>query len=57
MSERRGIGVLGALGLIFVTLKLIGVTNWSWWVVTLPFYGVPLLIVLLAGLLVLTENN
>ena len=32
-----GIGVLGVLCIVFVTLKLIGVINWSWWWVTLPF--------------------
>ena len=34
--------IFGILGLIFVTLKLaeIGaVASWSWWLVTLPFYG------------------
>ena len=25
------IGFLGLLGLIFITLKLIGVIAWSWW--------------------------
>ncbi len=34
-----GIGILGLLGLVFVTLKLCGVINWSWWWVTLPFWG------------------
>jgi hypothetical protein len=33
------IGILGYLGLIFVTLKLVGVITWSWWLVTLPFWG------------------
>lgn len=34
--------IFGILGLIFVTLKLAGigtVASWSWWLVTLPFYG------------------
>ena len=35
-----GIGVLTILGLIFITLKLCNVINWSWWYVTLPFWGV-----------------
>lgn len=37
-----GIGVFGLLGIVFVTLKLFGVTEvaqWSWWWVTLPFWG------------------
>ena len=40
MSESSGgIGVLGLLGVVFVTLKLCGVINWSWWWVTAPFWG------------------
>lgn len=34
-----GIGVLGLLGVLFVGLKLTGFINWSWWLVTLPFWG------------------
>lgn len=33
------IGPVGLLGLIFVTLKLCSVITWSWWWVTLPFWG------------------
>lgn len=29
----------GVLCLIFVTLKLIGIISWSWWLVLLPLYG------------------
>ncbi len=38
-SSSGGIGVLGVLGVVFVVLKLIGAINWSWWWVTLPFWG------------------
>jgi predicted ferric reductase len=38
-SGGGGIGVLGLLGVVFVTLKLCGVINWSWWWVTCPFWG------------------
>jgi hypothetical protein len=31
--------ILGLLGVAFVVLKLVGVINWSWWWVTLPFWG------------------
>lgn len=34
-----GIGVLGLLGVCFVVLKLMGYIAWSWWLVTLPFWG------------------
>ena len=35
----NGIGVLGLLGVLFVALKLTGYIDWSWWWVTLPFWG------------------
>ena len=31
--------MLSALGLMFVGLKLTGYIDWSWWLVTLPFWG------------------
>lgn len=34
-----GIGILGLLGVLFVALKLTDVITWSWWYVTLPFWG------------------
>lgn len=38
-AGNNGIGLATVLGLIFVTLKLCGVIDWSWWWVTLPFWG------------------
>lgn len=35
----NGIGVFGLLGVLFVGLKLCDVIDWSWWLVTLPFWG------------------
>ena len=35
-STSRGISVTGVLQIIFIVLKLIGVIDWSWWVVFLP---------------------
>jgi hypothetical protein len=34
-----GISVLSLLGVSFVILKLTGYIDWSWWYVTLPFWG------------------
>lgn len=31
--------IIGALGVLFVGLKLTGYIDWSWWLVTLPFWG------------------
>lgn len=47
-SNSGGIGILGLLGVVFVVLKLVGVIDWSWWWVTVPFWGA-----LAAGLAIL----
>lgn len=39
VEVRPAFPLLGILGIVFVTLKLCGVINWSWWWVLLPFYG------------------
>jgi len=38
-TNSSGIGVVGLLGVAFVVLKLTGYITWSWWWVTLPFWG------------------
>ena len=43
-----GISFLGLLGIIFITLKLCGVIEWSWWLVLLPLYGPFAVVVALA---------
>ncbi len=48
-NSRTGseIGICRLLGIVFVVLKLIGVTEvaqWSWWWVTLPFWIVPVIV-------------
>jgi len=39
--------ILGLLGIVFVVLKLTDVIAWSWWWVTLPFWGGALLAILI----------
>lgn len=34
-----GISTISLLGVVFVVLKLTGYITWSWWWVTLPFWG------------------
>lgn len=34
----QGSGFLGLLTIVFIVLKLIGVISWSWWLVTLPMW-------------------
>lgn len=35
------VGFLDILGIVFVVLKLTETIAWSWWLVLLPFYIVP----------------
>jgi hypothetical protein len=48
-TSSGGIGVLGLLGVVFVTLKLVGVIDWSWWWVTAPFWGGLALVLAIVG--------
>ena len=49
-SSGGGVGVLGLLGVAFVVLKLTGFIDWSWWWVTLPFWGGIALVFALIGI-------
>jgi hypothetical protein len=56
-SSSGGIGTFGLLGVVFVTLKLMGYINWSWWWVTVPFWGgialllsIPLIMLIVGGI-------
>lgn len=31
--------VLGLLGVCFIVMKILGLIDWSWWLVTAPFWG------------------
>jgi len=52
-SSSNSVGVLGLLGIVFVTLKLTGYIDWSWWWVTIPFWGGAALVIVLTVLLML----
>lgn len=39
MEKKNGLGFLTVLALIFITLKLCNVIDWSWWWVLAPLYG------------------
>ena len=48
-ESRYAMTAFDALGIVFVTLKLCDVIDWSWWLVLLPFYGpIALILVILA---------
>jgi len=37
-SSNDGIGCLGVLAIIFITLKLLSLIDWSWWWVLAPIW-------------------
>ena len=37
-SSSGGIGFLGLLAIVFITLKLVGTITWSWWWVLAPIW-------------------
>jgi len=49
----NGIGLLTVLFLIFLTLKLTGHIDWSWWWVTAPLWGGAAFVLALFALIVL----
>lgn len=46
-SSSSGIGFFGLLGVVFITLKLCGVIDWSWWWVLAPIWGSVLLVLVI----------
>lgn len=46
------IGFLNGLALVFITLKLLGKIDWSWWWVTCPLWVAPVAVVALCVLAV-----
>lgn len=45
-NTNEGIGFLGLLTIAFITLKLTGFIDWSWWMVLSPMLIVPVLILI-----------
>ncbi len=54
-TSSDGIRFFGAMGILFIGLKLAGYINWSWWFVTMPLWGgLAVIVVLLIALGILT---
>lgn len=54
-SSRGGIGFVGLLTIVFITLKLLGVITWSWWLVLSPLLislALSVIILIIVGILV-----
>ena len=59
MSDNKksySIGFFGALAIVFIVLKLLGVIKWSWWWVLSPIW-IPIIIVLvLYGIIAICDS-
>ena len=55
-NAKSGIGFVGLLTIVFITLKLLKVISWSWWWVLSPIWIEILLIVVIAFLVALVEK-
>lgn len=57
MTDREvkvGFPIFSVLGIVFITLKLVGVIAWSWWWVLAPFWipaAISIILVLTIGVL------
>lgn len=54
-SKQNGVGFLGILTLIFITLKLTNYIDWSWWWVLAPLWIAPsiLIVIVIIGIIYL----
>lgn len=52
-KKLSGMGIADYLLLIFITLKLIGEIDWSWWWIMSPMWGS----IIIATFLKLTDKN
>lgn len=48
-SSSGGIGFSGLLTIVFITLKLTGAIDWSWWWVLSPIWMTALLVLFFLG--------
>ena len=54
-----GVSTLGVVQIVFIILKLVGVIEWSWWLVFIPLYiSIGFIVLLLiVGLLIIAATK
>ena len=55
-NRKVGLGFIDALTLIFITLKLIGIIDWSWWWILSPIWIYLLVAIIIAIILVIVSE-
>lgn len=59
-SGSSGLGLSSVLTIIFVVLKLVGVIDWSWWLVLLPTLisvGLWIIFIVIYAILLVNDNK
>ena len=54
-ENQRGISFPFVFVLLFLALKFTHVITWSWWLVTLPFYVIPVLYLVVVVVLIIIK--
>lgn len=54
--ETSGLGLLDVIQIVLIILKLVGVIDWSWWVVLIPLWS-GLCVVGILAVAMLTEYH
>lgn len=55
-----GLSILGVVEIVFIILKLLGIINWSWWIVLIPLWidlGITLLVILFIIVAIIMTNK
>ncbi|PCJ52999.1 MAG: hypothetical protein COA79_23095 [Planctomycetota bacterium] len=55
-NDNSGIGFIGLLTIVFITLKLCGVIAWSWWWVWSPVWITALVIIFIIGVALMSAG-
>ena len=56
-SKSGGIGFTGLLTIVFITLKLLNVINWSWWWVLSPIWITTILVLAIVIISILLTSK
>ena len=56
-NSSGGIGFVGLLTIVFITLKLTNYIDWSWWWVLSPIWIITLIVVVLVAIVVVAESK
>lgn len=56
MKDRSGLNFAGALSIVFIVLKLIGIITWSWWWVLSPIWISMIMVMIVLAILYFADK-